>query len=107
MGPRKVRTSIRDDVVVVMLQDTLLKVVRSLIREGRDRQVVEMRLTFQQSMRDDCAQRSQASSGDRVHERQQRRAGLLGPGGRARAGGRGERLTAAWRSGAMESATPR
>jgi uncharacterized protein YbcI len=46
MGPRKVRTSIRDDVVVVMLQDTLLKVVRSLIREGRDRQVVEMRRTF-------------------------------------------------------------
>jgi uncharacterized protein YbcI len=54
-GPTKARTSIRDDIVVVMLQETLLKAEQTLIRDGKDRAVVEMRRTFQQTMREDLA----------------------------------------------------
>jgi uncharacterized protein YbcI len=55
-GRTKARTSIRDDVVVVMLQEALLKAERSLINDGNDRQVVDIRRTFQQTMRQDlCA----------------------------------------------------
>jgi uncharacterized protein YbcI len=54
-GPTKARTSIRDEIVVVMLQETLLKAEQTLIRDGKDRAVVEMRRTFQQTMREDLA----------------------------------------------------
>jgi uncharacterized protein YbcI len=54
-GPTKARTSIRDDIVVVMLQETLLKAEQSLIRDEKDRVVVEMRRTFQQTMREDLS----------------------------------------------------
>jgi uncharacterized protein YbcI len=55
-GPTKARTTIRGDVVVVMLQEALLKAERSLINDGNDRQVVDIRRTFQQTMREDlCA----------------------------------------------------
>ena len=50
-GPTKARTSIRDDVVVVALQETLLKAERSLIRDNKAALVVEMRRSFQQTMR--------------------------------------------------------
>jgi uncharacterized protein YbcI len=50
-GPTKARTSIRDDVVVVMLQESLLKAERSLIRDGKRQLVVDMRRSFQQTMR--------------------------------------------------------
>jgi uncharacterized protein YbcI len=54
-GPTKARTSIRDDIVVVMLQETLLKAEQSLIRDEKDRVVVEIRRTFQQTMREDLS----------------------------------------------------
>ena len=54
-GPTKARTSIRDDVVVVMLQETLLKAELNLIRDDKCDQVVDMRRTFQQTMRDDLS----------------------------------------------------
>ena len=54
-GPTKARTSIRDDVVVVMLQETLLKAEHSLIRDGKADLVVEMRRSFQQTMREDLS----------------------------------------------------
>jgi uncharacterized protein YbcI len=54
-GPTKARTSIRGDIVVVTLQETLLKAEQTLIRDGKDRAVVEMRRTFQQTMREDLA----------------------------------------------------
>jgi uncharacterized protein YbcI len=54
-GPTKARTSIRDDIVVVMLQETLLKAEQSLIRNEKDRVVVEIRRTFQQTMREDLS----------------------------------------------------
>jgi uncharacterized protein YbcI len=54
-GPTKARTSIRDDVVVVMLQETLLKAEHSLIRDDKADLVVEMRRSFQQTMREDLS----------------------------------------------------
>ena len=54
-GPTKARTSIRDDVVVVMLQETLLKAEHSLIRDNKAQLVVEMRRSFQQTMREDLS----------------------------------------------------
>jgi uncharacterized protein YbcI len=54
-GPTKARTSIRDDVVVVMLQETLLKAEHSLIRDSKAQLVVEMRRSFQQTMREDLS----------------------------------------------------
>ena len=50
-GATKACTTIRDDVVVVMLQETLRKAEHSLIRDGKAREVVEMRRTFQETMR--------------------------------------------------------
>jgi uncharacterized protein YbcI len=52
-GPTKARTSVRDNVVVVMLQETLLKAERSLIRDGKGGEVLELRRAFQQTMRRD------------------------------------------------------
>jgi uncharacterized protein YbcI len=54
-GPTTARTSIRDDVVVVVLQETLLKAEHSLIDAGKGDLVVEMRRSFQQTMREDFA----------------------------------------------------
>ena len=53
-GP-KARTSIRDDIVVVMLQESLLKAEQSLIRGGKAHQVVDIRRSFQQTMREDLS----------------------------------------------------
>jgi uncharacterized protein YbcI len=54
-GPTKARTSIRDNVVVVVLQETLLKAERSLIRDSKSQLVVEMRRSFQQTMRSELS----------------------------------------------------
>jgi uncharacterized protein YbcI len=54
-GPTTARTSIRDDVVVVVLQETLLKAEHSLIDNGKGELVIEMRRSFQQTMREDFA----------------------------------------------------
>jgi uncharacterized protein YbcI len=50
-GPTRARTSLRDDVVVVVLQETLLKAERSLIRDRKGQLAVEMPRSFQQTMR--------------------------------------------------------
>ncbi len=50
-GPTQARASIRDDVVVVLMQETLLKAEQSLIKDSKSRLVVEMRRSFQQTMR--------------------------------------------------------
>src|SRR3954447_6119454 len=54
-GPTKARTSIRDDVVVCVLQESLLKAERSLIDDQKAGLVVEMRRSFQQTMRQDLS----------------------------------------------------
>lgn len=52
-GPTKARTSIRDDVVLVLMQDTLTKAERSLLAAGQTDFVLETRHLFQTTMSDD------------------------------------------------------
>jgi uncharacterized protein YbcI len=52
-GPTKARTSIRDDVVLILMQDTLTKAERSLLRAGQSDFVLETRHRFQTTMRAD------------------------------------------------------
>ena len=52
-GPTKARTYLNDDVVTVVLQDTLTKGERSLVSEDLDELVLSMRKAFQGTMRHD------------------------------------------------------
>lgn len=54
-GPTRARTSIRDDVVVVMLQETLLKAEHSLVQDNKADLVAQVRRSFQQTMRPDMS----------------------------------------------------
>ena len=46
-GPVKSRTTIRDNVVLVMLEQTLTKGEQSLVKQGRTDKVIEIRHEFQ------------------------------------------------------------
>jgi uncharacterized protein YbcI len=50
-GPTKARTTIRDNVVLVMLEQTLTKGEQSLSNKGRGEKVLEIRHEFQEAMR--------------------------------------------------------
>ena len=52
-GPTKARTSIRDDVVLILMQDTLTKAERTLLHAGQSDFVLETRHRFQTTMRSD------------------------------------------------------
>ena len=52
-GPNKARASIRDDTIVVIMQDTLTKAEQSLVADGRQEEVVRIRRSFQRTMRPD------------------------------------------------------
>ncbi|HEY3725820.1 MAG TPA: Na-translocating system protein MpsC family protein [Solirubrobacteraceae bacterium] len=52
-GPTKARTYMNDDLVTVLLQDTLTKGERSLVRDGKQELVLATRLAFQATMRED------------------------------------------------------
>ena len=52
-GPTKARTLINDDVVTVILADTLTKGERTLVDDGRSDRVLQLRHDYQQTMRDD------------------------------------------------------
>lgn len=52
-GPTKARTHISDDLVAVVLQDTLTKGERSLVHDGLQDLVLTMRKAFQGTMRGD------------------------------------------------------
>lgn len=49
-GPTKARTIIRDDVVLVLLQDTLTKGERALVAHERAHKVLDLRHEFQGAM---------------------------------------------------------
>ncbi len=51
-GPTKARTSIRDNLVIVLLEDTLTKAEKTLAAEGQTEAVLQMRRTFQRTMRE-------------------------------------------------------
>jgi uncharacterized protein YbcI len=53
-GPTKAQTSIRNNVVVVLLHDTLTKGERALVTRGRSEKVLALRSEFQTAMSDDA-----------------------------------------------------
>ena len=52
-GPTRARASVRGDTIVVLMEDTLTKAERRLVGDGRQEEVVRMRYSLQQTMRDD------------------------------------------------------
>jgi uncharacterized protein YbcI len=52
-GPTKARTTIHDDVVLILMHDTLTKAERSLLKSGQADLVLETRQRFQMTMRDE------------------------------------------------------
>jgi uncharacterized protein YbcI len=52
-GPSKAKTLINDDVVTVLLADTLTKGERKLVDSGRSDRVLQLRHDYQLTMRDD------------------------------------------------------
>ncbi len=55
-GPTKAWTSIRDNVVLVMLEQTLTKGERVLVKKGRIDQVLLLRREYQEAMRDESSE---------------------------------------------------
>lgn len=54
-GPTRARTHLSDDLVAVVLQDTMTKGERSLIRDGEEDRVLATRAAYQRTMREDLA----------------------------------------------------
>lgn len=55
-GPTKAKTLINEDVVTVLMADTLTKGERKLVDTGRTDQVLQLRHEYQMVMRDDLVQ---------------------------------------------------
>jgi len=66
-GPTKARTHISDDIVTVVLQDTLTKGERSLVVDGLDDLVLTTRKAFQMTMREDLVSGIEGILGRKVH----------------------------------------
>jgi uncharacterized protein YbcI len=54
-GPTKARTTIRDNVVLVMLEHTLTKGEQSLVAKGRGEKVLALRHEYQEAMREESS----------------------------------------------------
>jgi uncharacterized protein YbcI len=54
-GPMKARTTIRDNIVVVMLEQTLTKGEQVLVQKGRHDNVLELRREYQEAMREEAS----------------------------------------------------
>jgi uncharacterized protein YbcI len=52
-GPTRARTTIDGTTVVVILQDSMTKAERSLVDAGKHAEVLQLRRSFQETMRDD------------------------------------------------------
>jgi len=52
-GPTKARTTIDGTTVVVVLHDSMTKAERSLVEAGKHAEVLQLRRSFQDTMRDD------------------------------------------------------
>jgi len=53
-GPTKAQTTIRNNVVVVLMHDTLTKGERALVSRGRGAKVLDLRHEFQTAMQEDA-----------------------------------------------------
>jgi uncharacterized protein YbcI len=54
-GPVRARTTIRDNVVVVMLEQTLTKGEQVLLKKGRGEHVLALRHEYQEAMREESS----------------------------------------------------
>ena len=50
-GPTKARTTIDAELIVVLLHDSMTHAEKTLVRAGRSAEVLQMRRTFQETMR--------------------------------------------------------
>jgi uncharacterized protein YbcI len=65
-GPTKARTYISDDLVTVVLQDTLTMGERSLVRDGQGELVIATRKAFQRTMASQLIAAVERESGRKV-----------------------------------------
>jgi uncharacterized protein YbcI len=65
-GPMKARTSIRDNVVVVMLEQTLSKGEQVLVKKGRTERVLALRHEYQEAMREESSDKVAQLTGRNV-----------------------------------------
>lgn len=65
-GPTKARTTITDDMVIVLMADTLLRAERTLVDNGEVDTVCNMRRTFQSTMREDLVATVEEHTGREV-----------------------------------------
>jgi uncharacterized protein YbcI len=65
-GPIRARTTIRENVVVVMLEETLTKGEQVLLARGRGEHVLLLRREYQEAMRDESSQKVAELTGRNV-----------------------------------------
>ncbi len=65
-GPTRARTTIVDDLVVVVLRDALLKAERTLVDSGEALMVMNMRRAFQETMRGELTHAIESLTGRNV-----------------------------------------
>jgi uncharacterized protein YbcI len=65
-GPTMARTHINDDLITVVLRETLTKGEQSLVRDGKEDIVMAMRLQFQMTMRQDLVAAIEQLTGRKV-----------------------------------------
>jgi len=65
-GPTKARTTIRENVVVVMLEQTLTKGEQSLVQKGRGEKVLALRHEYQDAMREESSAKIAELTGRKV-----------------------------------------
>jgi uncharacterized protein YbcI len=66
-GPTKARTYVNDDLIVVVLQDTLTKGERSLVADGKTELVLSTRKAYQQTMHRELIGTVEEFTGRTVH----------------------------------------
>jgi uncharacterized protein YbcI len=65
-GPTRARTFLNDDLITVLVQDTLTKGERSLVQDGKAELVMTMRREFQDTMADELVAGVQELTGREV-----------------------------------------
>jgi uncharacterized protein YbcI len=65
-GPTKARTTIRDNIVLVMLEQTLTKGEQVLVNKGRNEQVLALRHEYQEAMREESSAKVAELTGQKV-----------------------------------------
>lgn len=65
-GPSRARTTIRDNVILIMLEQTLTKGERSLVSKGRGDKVLALRQDYQDAMREESSTIVAGLTGRRV-----------------------------------------